>query len=227
MGDPQPIEGALLDEATLRQQRCYVKDSPSGPCAEAKITAVAIDPSGGGRDTAGVVGGYLGTDDRLYITHDRTKVMPSDQWGREACILAQETDADRFIIETNYGGDMAVLVLRTAWEALRREQPDKFSMFVPRVVTATAKKGKLLRAEPIAQQWREDRIRTTAYMPELESEWVTWRSGSPDSPGRIDASVYLAYDLLPVPSSGVTSFAGGMPLTTVDLTRGLTPGGGL
>jgi len=30
----------------------------------------------------------------------------------------------------------------------------------------------------------------------LESEWCTWQ-GSGDSPGRIDASVYLAYALLP------------------------------
>jgi hypothetical protein len=205
--DPKPAEGALLSWQVLRERRCYQHGSPSAPCALPRTVAVAVDPSGGGRDTAGIVAGYLGEDQRLYLTHDRSGVMSSDAWGRAACELAAEVDADRFVIETNYGGDQATFVLRTSWEALRRKDPARFGVLIPRVVAVRARRGKVLRAEPIAQQWVEDRVRTAAHLPELESEWASWRPG-PESPGRIDASVHLAYDLLPVPQSGQSSAAG-------------------
>lgn len=215
MADPQPAEGALLTRKVLRERRCYQEGSPSGPCCtDALKTAVAVDPSGGGRDTAGIIGGYLGTDKRLYLTHDKSGHMGADEWGRAACELAVDIDADRIVVETNYGGDMATYVVRTAWDALRREELEalggdehsdryrteaRYSRLPPRIVVVTARKNKLLRAEPIAQQWIEDRIRTGQYLPEMEEEWATWQPDQTDSPGRIDASVYLAYAILPPP----------------------------
>lgn len=199
--DPKAPEGALVSWQLLRERRCF--EPGRGGCSEPRTVAVAVDPSGGGRDTAGVVGGFLGVDGRLHLTHDRSGVMPSEEWARAACELAADTGADRFVVEKNYGGDMALLTLRTAWDALRREDPDRFGVLVPRIVPVTARRNKMLRAEPIGQQWVEGRIVTAAYLPELESEWATWQPGSSDSPGRIDASVYLAFELLPVPSSGV------------------------
>jgi hypothetical protein len=212
--DPQPQEGTLLAGDVLVRQRCYT--SRPTTCATPVRVAVAVDPSGGGRDTAGVVGGYLGDDGRLYLTHDRSGVMSSEAWARAACELAADTNADLILGEVNYGGDMVTLSIRTAWDALRREQPDRFGVICPRVVAVRAKRGKVLRAEPIAQQWQEDRIRTAAFLPELESEWASWMPG-PESPGRIDASVYLAYELLPVPQSGVTTAVGAGALANTNL----------
>jgi hypothetical protein len=213
--DPKPTEGTLLSWQVLRDRRCF--EPGRGGCAAPATVAVAVDPSGGGRDTAGIVGGYLGIDGRLYWTHDHSGVMASDLWARSACELAADTGADRFIVEINYGGDMATLALRTAWDALRREQPERFGMFCPRIVVVRARRGKLLRAEPIAQQVIEGRILLAAYLPDLESEWATWRPGM-DSPGRIDASVHMAYDLLPVPASGEASLVGAGLLSEAILT---------
>jgi len=50
-GDPQPAEGALALEELLRMLR----DGTTK--VEPQKIIVVIDPSGGGRDTAGVVGG--------------------------------------------------------------------------------------------------------------------------------------------------------------------------
>lgn len=242
MGDPQPAEGALVTRALLKERRCYQTTPPS--CAPARKAAVAVDPSGGGRDTAGVIGGHLGTDGRLYITHDYSKAMSSDEWSKAACRLAVDIDADQIIVEVNYGGDMAKLAIRTAWDALRTEELDllrgdtpaadhvhtdayrenaKFNRLPPRIVAVRARKNKLLRAEPIAQQWVVDRIRTGAYLPEMEEEWATWQPDDTSSPGRIDASVYLAYGLLPPPP-----IAGGSspPPTGTLPTTGLGPLGG-
>lgn len=224
MADPQPAEGALLTEQQLRNQRygtAPAQLAPRGPVfATELIAAVAVDPSGGGRDVAGIIGGFLGDDDRLYLTHDRSGVMSADDWGKAACELAMLIDADRIIYEANYGGDMARSVIKTAWNALRLAElqklglPDtaaarrskaytdqaKFNRPMPRIVGVHARKGKLLRAEPISVQWINDRIRTAAYLPDLEQEWSTWQPTDTDSPGRIDASVHLAWQLLKTPA---------------------------
>lgn len=210
--DPKAPEGVLVSWELLRERRCW--ETGRTPCdPRRRYVAVAVDPSGGGRDTAGIVGGYLSEDERLHIVADRTDVMSSEAWARTACELAHELDADRFIVERNYGGDMARLVIRTAWSQL---YPDRLC---PRIVEVNARRNKILRAEPIGQQWAEGRIVTTTYLPDMESEWATWTVGS-DSPGRIDASVYLAYDLLPVPVTGGV-VAEGPDMLSADLLGGL------
>lgn len=209
---PRPPEGALLTRDLLRAAR------HPNPAATPVRHAVAVDPSGGGRDTAGIVAGWLGGDQRLYLTHDRSGRMPSGEWAREACVLAHETGADVIVVENNFGGDMAKLTLLTAWDALARE--GTVSGVPPAVREVRARKGKLLRAEPIAGQWREDRIRTTAVMPELEHEWASWLPESPDSPGRIDASVYLAYALLGVPA-GPAALTGAETIASTNLLSGM------
>lgn len=210
--DPQPNEGALVTPELLRARRHHP------PPAEPQRFGVAIDPSGGGRDLAGVIAGYLATDGRLYITHDASRNGHSETWAMEAALCAAENAADFVILEQNYGGDMARVAFDSAWTAVARlargdtgdwdqdshvhraqqlsELPHK-----PQIKLVTARKGKLLRAEPVAQQWYDDRLRTGTYLPDLEHEWCSWQITDPDSPGRIDASVYLAYEMLPIPGS--------------------------
>lgn len=195
--NPRPSEGALVDRDVLRRQR----HTPP-PAAPVKA-AVAVDPSGGGRDTAGIIGGYLGDDGRLYVTDDATLVGSSDTWARSACEMAAALGAEMIVVEKNYGGDMARHVLRSAWDHLSRTRTDdaRYQGLAPQVKMVAARKGKLLRAEPVAQQLIEDRVRLGANLPELEEEWASWQPTDPDSPGRIDASCYLVYAVLPVPGA--------------------------
>lgn len=214
--DPKAPEGQLVKADLLRQRRCFEHGTCDG---HPQRSGVAVDPSGGGRDTAGVIGGYLGQDGRAYWTHDRSGVMAAEDWARAACEVAQEIAADFIVFEANYGGDMARLTIRTAWDKLRQAEPDRYG-HCPRIIEVHARKGKVLRAEPIAQQIVEDRIRTAKYLPDLESEWATWVVG-PDSPGRIDASTYLSYELLPLPNAGSVSNAGAGLLASTDLLGGM------
>lgn len=197
-GDPQPAEGALITRDQLADQR-RLHGHPAVPDPER--IAVAVDPSGGGRDVAGIIGGFRGTDQRLYITHDRSRACSSTQWSRRACLLAFEIGATVIHAEWNYGRDLIHMAISTAWDALQREGAIPKDAIKPYIQPVHAKTGKFLRAEPIAQQWIEDRIRTTAYLPEMEEEWATWQPDHTDSPGRIDASTYLAYGLLKVPGA--------------------------
>lgn len=220
LGNPRPVEGAMVSGDLLVQQHDFRHE------AQPTISAVAVDPSGalsGNRDTAGIVGGYLDVSGRLYWTHDRSGHMTAEQWSRAACELAVEIDADRILCEINYGGGAMLLAIRTAWNSLRREwdeeqgqrpeherEPNPYDRLPPSVEETRAKKNKRLRAEPIAQQIKEDRIRFGAYLPDVEREWRTWLPTDKMSPGRIDASVYLAYALLPVPGAAANVAVAGI-----------------
>lgn len=210
-GDPQPIKGALVTEELLR----LIRDSAT--VVEPQKIAIGVDPSGGGRDTCGIIAGFLGEDKRMWITHDRSGVMASAAWSVQVCLLAYEIGAQVVFFEPNFGGDMAALAIRTAWRLLQQPGPDGALRIpaeeLPPLVTdktlrgnpLRARVGKLLRAEPIAQQMSLDRVRLRGIFPDLEREWATWQPTDPASPGRIDASVILGYGLLPLPPAGTQS----------------------
>ncbi|MDH6189143.1 hypothetical protein M2168_002175 [Streptomyces sp. CZ24] len=195
-GDPQPAEGALVSDELLRMLR----DTTSK--VEPQKIAVAIDPSGGGRDVAGIVGGFLGDDQRVWITHDRSAAMSSADWSTAACLLAHETNAAIIFVEWNFGRDMCELAIRTSWETLQREGRIPADVLMPQIAPVRAKQGKLLRAEPVAQQMVQDRVRLRGVFTDMEREWATWMPSDPDSPGRIDASCILVYGLIPDANKG-------------------------
>ncbi|MFI6912779.1 hypothetical protein [Streptosporangium sp. NPDC050284] len=143
----------------------------------------------------------------MWITHDWSGVMSSTEWSTAACRLAHETNAGVVFVESNYGGDMCELAIRTSWEALQRSGEIPERKLPPLVKSVRAKQGKVLRAEPIAQQMILDKVRLRGVHTDLEREWATWMPTDPDSPGRIDASVYLVYGLLPIPNSGTAIHA--------------------
>ncbi|MFE6405108.1 hypothetical protein ACFVP2_39450, partial [Streptomyces alboflavus] len=201
-GNPKPSEGAMVSRALLRALRV-----PPGQAAPPRITAVALDPSGGGRDEAGIIAGYLGGDNRLYLTHDRTGRMGSGTWARAVCELAATVDADRIVVEENFGGDQPKTILGGAWKLLRRkhegqDQDDDvvnpYARPMPRIVRVRAKKGKQARADLAVSQMEQDRVRIVGVLADLEEEWATWNpvTAAANSPGRIDASVYLVFELI-------------------------------
>lgn len=234
MGDPKPPAGALASTKLMARQTHY------GELPDIARVAVAVDPSGGGRDTAGIIGGFTDTEGRLYWTHDRTGVMPSEDWAREACILAAEIDADRIVLEANYGGDQTTALIRFAWKALLQEweearagdgpggEANPYDRPMPFLAPVHSRRGKFLRAEPVAAFLSLDRVRLLPGMPELVNEWCSWQPDSPESPGRIDASVHLAYALVKaLPAGNVVSSAANVPKSTGNLRAVIARGEGL
>ncbi|MFD4315009.1 hypothetical protein [Streptomyces sp. NPDC058548] len=210
-GDPQPSEGALVSRDLLR----LIRDP--GLTVEPQKIAVSIDPSGGGRDTAGIIGGFLGDDGRVWVTHDKSGAMSSADWSSEACLLAYQTNASVIYVEWNFGRDMCELAIRTSWEKLQRDGVIPKKHLMPLIDPVRAKQGKLLRAAPIAQQMVQDKVRLRGMFTDLENEWATWQDTDPDSPGRIDASCVLVYGLIPEANQGAIVHA--------PLPQAPTPGG--
>lgn len=207
-GDPRPAEGALLTEDQVKAAT-YDADIDF----TAVKTGVAIDPNGGGRDVAGVIGGCQLDDGSVVWTHDRSGNFGSEVWSVEACTLAHEIQAGVIVYEHNYGGDQAKLILRTVWQQLSDEAVAAGGEDwgpCPRIEAVHAKKGKRVRAEPISAQVVFGKVRFWGLkVLDLGSEWQTWQEDSKESPGRIDASCYLAYKWLKIPGAEavVTSIA--------------------
>jgi hypothetical protein len=199
-GDPRPAEGALLtdDQVTAATY--------DGEIDFASVkTGVSIDPNGGGRDVAGVIGGAQLADGTVVWTHDYSGSMGSDGWSVAACTLARQIDAGVIVYEHNYGGDQAKLILRTVWKQLSDEAvADGCEDWgpCPRIDAVHAKKGKRVRAEPISAQVIFGKVKFWGLnVLDLGSEWQTWQEDSNESPGRIDASCYLAYKWLKIPGA--------------------------
>ena len=194
-GSPFKSEGALLTEDMLRTRR-------GDPPVNIIRAGVGVDPSGGGRDTAGIVGGILGSDNRLWFVADDSAVMASTVWPERAVLLNDRIDGDCIVIEINYGGDQATTLVRSAFRRAQEEGKIDKDKLCPRIIGVHTRKSKALRAEPIVQAITLDHVRFGPNLRDLESEWTQWEPGSTWSPGALDASVHLGYELLPkVPGS--------------------------
>jgi len=197
--DPVPAGGALIDTDVLQS----LEDLK--PTARPLLRAVSLDPSVGGRtstlgaetgrqNTFGVVAGWLGDDDRVYITTDATRVMTPEEGCTVACQTAHDTGAGLVFIEGNQGGHTWAPLMVAAWERLLAQ--GKVAGHMPRLDIHNAKGDKATRAQIVAGFMHHDRIKFAAKLPALWKEWTSWRPGD-DSPGRIDASGHLALKLLP------------------------------
>ncbi|MFB7545061.1 MULTISPECIES: phage terminase large subunit family protein [Streptomyces] len=205
---PRPLEGGIWQWAWIRGRR-ITEERLRG----IKLTrvVVAVDPAGGSEDgdEVGIVAAGRDAAGELYILADRSAKMGAAEWGRAACELALEFDADALTVESNFGGDMTKQVLVQGWEELVREGAASGALR-PRIVPVTAKKGKRLRAEPIAQLYEQGHVHHVGEWPALEVQMVTWMPGM-DSPDRMDAAVHALTELADptVAGSGTGNYRGG------------------
>lgn len=212
-GEPHPPGGALIDADALQTLEHLE------PEARPVTKAVSVDPSVGDasaaagaparQNTFGVVAGWVGNDDRLYYTHDTTRIMTPEEGCRAAMLLAAQTGAGVVLVEKNQGGEAWRPLLTAAWEQLVAEGTATGHM--PRLELHTAKGDKGTRAQIVAGMMHADRVRFAAKLPALWKEWTGWRPGD-DSPGRIDASGHMA--LLLLPATPRNHMAAAMPATS-------------
>jgi hypothetical protein len=190
---PRPLEGGVWQWSWITANRI----SPAAfRGVDLTRSLVAIDPSGGAgnaNDETGITAAGRDTNGELYLFADRSGRHGANTWGTEACLLAIDTDADAFVVETNFGGDMTRQVLIQAWQDLERSGRTQ-GRPMPRIIEVNAKQGKRLRAEPIAQLYEQGRVHHVGEYPDLERQMVTWLPGM-DSPDRMDAAVHALTEL--------------------------------
>lgn len=197
-GDPHPPGGALITADELQAIEHLE------PQARPVLRAVSVDPSVGGsstaagatgrQDTFGIVAGWVGDDDRVYLTDDATRVMTPEEGCERALQCAFDTGSGLVLVEGNQGGTTWMPLMTAAWQRLSAS--GRVRGHCPRIQIHNAKGDKTTRAQMVAGMMHHDRVRFAAKLPKLWREWTAWRPGD-DSPGRIDASGHLVLKLLP------------------------------
>lgn len=168
-----------------------------GAPPEFQRIVVAVDPSGcrGEEDTrsdeVGIVVVALASDGRAYLLEDLSGRFAPHQWGRIACEAYHRHGADVIVGETNFGGAMVAEVIRGA-------QPQSEARIPFREVTAS--RGKVVRAEPIANLYEQGKVIHLGFFKELEDQlcdFTTAGFNGTRSPDRADALVWGVTALFP------------------------------
>lgn len=188
----QELEGRIIDQdENALWTREIIEDNRvlELPTGLARIS-VGVDPSGGRGEQGIVVVGKLTAANRDELPHgyvlaDRSCRLSPAGWGRRAIDAAVEFEADNICAEVNYGGDMVLSVIHNAL--------DEAGLTIP-VKKLTASRGKRPRAEPVAALAAQGRLHHAGVFPELEDQLCTWTPESSDSPDRLDAMVWGAWE---------------------------------
>ncbi|WP_343346168.1 terminase family protein [Sphingomicrobium sp. XHP0239] len=175
------VDGALFPRDLLARGRCAVAESY-------ERIVVAVDPPASARgDACGiVVAGRTGA--MRHVLADASVERPSpEQWARAVRTAFEAWSADTVVAEANQGGDMVRSVLRAAHATMP-------------VRLVHARRGKSVRAEPIACGFEAGRIALAGTYPALEDELAAMRSGGGyegegRSPDRADAMVWALWAL--------------------------------
>jgi predicted phage terminase large subunit-like protein len=179
----EDVEGALWTRDMIERARI-----PLAAVPPLKRIVVAIDPAGSvGEDsdeTAIVVAG-IGENDFGYVLEAVSGKWLPPEWAAKVISLYRKWRADRIVAETNFGGAMVEHTIRAI---------DSSVSF--RAVTAS--RGKLVRAEPCAALFEQDRVKIAGSFTQLEDELCSY-CGTGDSPNLLDAMVWALTDLMVTP----------------------------
>jgi phage terminase large subunit-like protein len=186
----QELDGELIeDRADALWTRAGLEGMTTGHGPLTRIV-VAVDPPATSRRTSDACGMIVaGMDDagRAVVLCDGTMAAAKPQeWAGRAVALYRRHEADCIVAEVNQGGEMVAAVLRTIDAA------------VP-VREVRARRGKWLRAEPVAALYSQGRVVHAGRFPDLEDEMCDFGpDGLSDgrSPDRVDALVWAITELL-------------------------------
>ncbi len=187
----QELDGELIEDrpdalwSRRELDRLRAKQTP-----ELERIIVAIDPpvtEGAKADMCGLIAAGIGRDARCYILNDNsTKGLAPLKWAEAAIRLYHERGADRIVAEVNQGGDLVETVLRQVDPTVA-------------IKKVHARRGKWLRAEPVAALYEQGRISHIGAFPELEDQMCDFGPGglsSGRSPDRLDALVWAVTELM-------------------------------
>lgn len=173
--------GALWTLATLDAGRV----SAAPPLTR---VVVGVDPKSGGDGgdgETGIVVAGIGADGRGYVLADYSTDAGPAGWAAAVLRAYAAHGADRVIAESNQGGAMVEHVLRTT--------PGGANLPVTLV---HASRGKVTRAEPIANLYEQRRVSHVGALAALETQLTTYVPGD-KSPDRLDAAVWALTSLFP------------------------------
>src|SRR5690606_11104927 len=196
----QELEAEILtDNPRALWRRAAIEAARVDRAPELSRVVGAVDPpasSRAGADCCGIVCAGGGTDGLAYVLADATvRAAAPTGWARAAAAVYHRFAADRLVAEVNQGGEMV--------EAVMRQVDPQIAYRGVR-----ARRGKWLRAEPVAALYEQRRVRHVGALPELEDEMCEFEPNGlagGRSPDRVDALVWALGELMlrPLPEPRV------------------------
>ena len=181
----QEIDGEIIEDrpdalwSRALIESCRVREAP----ALARIV-VAVDPPAAATkraDACGIVAAGRDEEGRVFVLADETVAGLSPiGWAVKAVALWRRLAADALVVEVNQGGDM----VRTVIAQADREVP---------VQSVHARRGKYVRAEPVAALYEQGKVKHVGAFPALEDEMCDFGLdglSSGHSPDRVDSLVW-------------------------------------
>jgi phage terminase large subunit-like protein len=179
------VAGSLWPRAVIERCRTGTVDGDDLP-----RVVVGVDPPASvGGDACGIVVCGRGEDGTGYVLEDASvEGLRPEGWARAVVAAAERWGADKVVAEGNQGGAMVESVLRAADAALP-------------VRMVWAKRGKAVRAEPVAYLFEKGEAKFAGAFRALEDELAGLTigggyEGPGRSPDRADACVWAMTELM-------------------------------
>ena len=187
----QEIHAELMDEdEDALWKREWIEKARLGSYPPISRIVVSIDPAMTARPTSSETGiVVVGADmrrDQAYVLADESGRLTPNNMALRVAHLFDKFNATQIVVEANAGGEM---VASTIKNAIERTLPIK---------TIQARRGKYIRAEPVAALYEQGRVHHVGRFPDLEDQMCTWTPdiGPSHSPDRADALVHAVTDLI-------------------------------
>jgi phage terminase large subunit-like protein len=186
----QEIDGEIVDDRPdALWSRALIERRRVAQAPPLQRIVVAVDPpasSTKGADACGLVAAGRAEDGCCYVLADETVAGLSPAgWAAKAIALWRRLSADALVVEVNQGGDMVRAVIA------------QVDANVP-VNAVHARRGKYLRAEPVAHLYEQGRVKHVGAFADLEDEMCDFgldALSSGRSPDRLDALVWAIASL--------------------------------
>jgi phage terminase large subunit-like protein len=185
----QEIHAEILDDAegALWQRGMFEKNRKSVDRSFLTRVVIAIDPATTKKkrsDETGIVACGIGKDGHGYVLEDAGAQMSTDAWTAKAIHLYDKWGADRIVAETNNGGDLVEYALRT-----KRANVSYKSL--------TASRGSMVRAEPVAALYEQNRVHHGTNVSRLEDNMCNWEAATGEHcPDNVSAAVWGLTELM-------------------------------
>jgi PBSX family phage terminase large subunit len=166
----ETIDGALWEQGDIKRGALEIDEYDD--------IIIAFDPATTNSKTSDEHGVCIAgiKDDNYYVIECYEKKEDVNKIAEEVCKLYHQYQCSRLVIEVNNGGDFIPALVNTYDKEVYCE-------------SVRATRGKLLRAEPVASQYKNGLVYHEKEFRELESQMLTY-SGKGDSPNCMDALVW-------------------------------------